>query len=253
MMRTLYTAASGMMAQKLNMDNVSKNMANAGIDGYKSSNVNFSDLVYASKGFAQVGLGVKTDSTQTLFTAGKPQPTGQKLHSYISDPRAFFVVRLQDNTEAFIRVGAFTLMYDDIKKKNKLVTRSGFDTGIEFDTDITDIGVTAEGKVIGTAKDGQQKVLGQLQLAQFRNPSDSLRTIGADLYVLSGNVGEVKRGTPGQDGICLLFEKHLESSNVNAIEGMLDIATAQQMFQMNQKVAQVADEMMKMANQIKRS
>ncbi|MFH1453565.1 MAG: flagellar hook-basal body complex protein [Armatimonadota bacterium] len=254
MMRSLYTAASGMMAQKLNIDNVSRNLANVGSQGYKATNVNFSDLVYASKGFAQVGLGVRADSVQTSFAAGKPQLTNGKLHAYLSDPRAFFVVKLEDNTSAFIRVGAFTLMYDEIKKKNKLVTRGGIETGIEFSTDVTDIEIKADGKVTGTSiKEGKEVELGQLKLAKFLNPSDSLKAIGTDLYVLSGSAGETKESNPGEDGLPTLATGYLESSNVNVIEGMMDIMAAQQMFQMNQKVAQVADEMMKMANQIKRA
>lgn len=254
MMRSLYTAASGMMAQKGNIDNVAKNLANVNSDGYKSTNASFTDLVYASKGFAQVGLGVRADEAQTAFTPGKPQITNGKLHAYITDPRSFFAVKLEDATEAFIRVGAFTLMYDDIKKKNKLVTRSGFSTGIEFDTDITDISIKPDGAVVGTSiKEGKEVVVGQLKLAQFLNPSDSLRTVGSDLYVLKGSVGAIKQGAPGKDGIPALSVGYLESSNVNVVEGMMDIMAAQQLFQMNQKVAQVADEMMKMANQIKRT
>lgn len=254
MMRSLYTAASGMMAQKGNIDNVAKNLANVNADGYKSTNVSFSDLVYASKGFAQVGLGVRAEDVQTAFSLGKPQLTNGKLHAFIADPRSFFAVKLDDGTDAFIRVGAFTLMYDDIKKKNKLVTRSGFSTGIEFDPDITDIEISPNGEVTGTSiKEGKKMVLGQLQVAQFLNPADSLRTVGADLYVLNGSVGEVKSKVPGKEGVPELSVGYLEASNVNVVEGMMDIMAAQQLFQMNQKVAQVADEMMKMANQIKRT
>lgn len=254
MMRSLYTAASGMMAQKLNIDNIAKNLANVSSEGYKSTSVNFSDLVYASKGFSQVGLGVRADDVQTSFMAGKPQLTQSKLHAYISDPRTFFVVKLENNTDAFMRVGAFTLMYDEIKKKNKLVTRSGIETGIEFGADITDITIMPDGQVKGTSmKEGKEVNLGQLQLAQFLNPADSLKSMGTDLYVLAGSVGEVKKGKPGDAGLPALSVGFLEGSNVNVIEGMMDILAAQQMFQMNQKVAQVADEMMKMANQIKRA
>ena len=256
MMRALYTSASGMMAQQLNIDNISHNLANFQTTGFKKSRVAFEDLLYATlqepgseaTSGTQIGMGVRAASTQTMFTQGTLQKTGDPYHMAIEGD-GFFKVQLPNGEVGFTRCGDFK--YDG--KTNQLVSSSGFPVGVEIPKDLTNIEVTSSGEIKGVRinGDGKPETVGQLKLCRFLNPS-GLKAVGGNTYVETEVSGARTEGIPGQNGLGVLAQGHLEKSNINIVEEMISIVQAQRSFEMNQKGIQAADEMMKMTNQLQR-
>lgn len=257
MMRALYTAASGMMAQQMNIDNVSNNLANYQTTGYKKSSVAFEDLLYATmqepnaKATAgtQVGMGVRATSTDRLFTQGGMQKTGNPFHVAI-EGEGFFKVNLPDGKTGYTRAGDFR--YNG--KTNEITTAAGHSVGIKVPSDYTNVKISPEGEVTGTSSasvDGKPEVLGQLTLTKFLNPS-GLRAVGGNMFVETDVSGSKIEGAPGnkQLGLGSLAQGHLEKSNINIVEEMISIVQAQRSFEMSQKGVQSADEMMKMSNNL---
>lgn len=257
MMRALYTAASGMMAQQSNIDNISNNLANFQSTGFKKSRVSFEDLLYstletpgaeATGGRTQIGMGVRQVGTQKMFSQGQLQQTNNPYDCAI-DGDGFFKVELADGTTAYTRDGAFK--YDG--KTNQFITSSGRPLGIEIPKDMTNIEVTPEGEIKGTRLngDGKPEVIGQLKLTRFLNPQ-GLQAIGGNLYKETESCGAKTEDIPGKNGLGVIAQGHLEKSNINIVEEMISIVQAQRSFDMNQKGVQAADEMMRTVNQMQR-
>lgn len=244
------------MAQQLNIDNISHNLANYQSTGFKKSRVTFEDLLYATlkepgteaTAGTQIGMGVRAASTQRLFSQGTLQKTGNPYDVGIQG-EGFFKVLMPDGTVAYTRDGSFK--FDG--KNNQLVTSSGYPIGVEIPKDMTNIAVSPEGEVSGVRLngDGKPEVLGQLKLVRFLNP-DGLQAIGGNLYVETPAAGAKSEDIPGQNGMGALAQGHLEKSNINIVEEMINIVQAQRSFEMNQKGVQAADEMMRMTNQLQR-
>lgn len=256
MMRALYTAASGMMAQQLNIDNISHNLANYQSTGFKKSRVDFQDLLYATlrdpgteaTAGTQIGMGVRAASTQRLFTQGSLQMTGNPFDVAIQG-EGFFKVTLPDGTLAYTRDGAFK--YDG--ETRQIVTSAGYPVGVEIPKDATNIEILENGEVraILLNSDGKPEKIGQIRLVRFLNPS-GLQAIGGNLYVETPVAGAKVEDIPGQNGMGALAQGYLEKSNINVVEEMIAIVQAQRAFEMNQKGVQAADEMMRMTNQLQR-
>ncbi len=257
MMRALYTAASGMMAQQMNIDNVSHNLANYQSVGFKKSRVTFEDLLYATmrdpnaeaSGGTQIGMGVKAVSTQRMFSQGSLQKTNNPFDVAIQGD-GFFKVQLADGTTAYTRDGSFK--YDG--ETNKLTTQSGQSLGITIPKDMTNIEVTPKGEIKGVrlGSDNTEPVtIGQIKLTRFLNPA-GLEAIGGNLYLEKPTCGAKTECIPGENGMGVLAQGHLEKSNINIVEEMINIVQAQRAFDMNQKGVQAADEMMRQANQLQR-
>ena len=257
MMRALYTAASGMMAQQMNIDNVSNNLANYQTTGYKKSSVSFEDLLYATmqepgtKATAgtQVGMGVRATSTDRLFTQGSLQKTGNPFHVGI-EGNGFFKVNLPGGQTAYTRAGDFR--YNG--KTNEVTTSAGHSVGIKIPSNYSNIEITPTGEVKGISNesvDGKPEILCQIKLTKFLNPS-GLKAVGGNLFVETDVSGSKVEGTPGdkQLGLGALAQGHLEKSNINIVEEMISIVQAQRSFEMSQKGVQTADEMMKMSNNL---
>ncbi len=254
MMRSLYTAASGMMAQQMNMDNISNNLANVQSTGFKKTRVDFQDLLYATMqdpgteatAGTQIGMGVRASSTERMFSQGSLQKTGNPYDVAIQGD-GFFKVSMPDGTSAYTRDGAFK--YDG--DKGEIVTSAGQSLGIAVPKDVTNIEVRPNGEVFGVRidGDGQPEKIAQVKLTRFLNPA-GLQAIGGNLYVETPVAGAKTESIPGEDGLGVLAQGHLEKSNINVVEEMISIVQAQRAFEMNQKGVQAADEMMRMTNQL---
>jgi len=253
MMRALYTAASGMMAQQLNLDNISNNLANVNTTAYKKSRIDFQDLLYTNLKDAgsdapvgaQVGLGVRAVSTQRSFSQGSLSQTGNPLDVAIQGEGFFQVVR-PDGSKAYTRDGAFNL-----NANGELVNKNGDKLGITFPPGCTDIKIEPDG-TIKAIKEGETEasVIGKLQLVKFMNPQ-GLKAIGSNLFVETAASGEPRIGTPGEKGFGGLAQGYLEKSNINVVEEMINIIQAQRAYEINQKGIQAADQMERMAAQLK--
>ncbi len=258
MMRALYTSASGMMAQQMNIDNVSNNLANYQTTGYKKSRVSFEDLLYATMqepgtdatGGTQIGMGVRATSTERQFSQGGLQKTGNPFHVGIEGD-GFFKVDLPDGKVGYTRAGDFK--YDG--KTNQVTTATGHPIGITIPSNMSNIKITPTGEVTGISNegDGKPEVLGQIKLVKFLNPS-GLKAMGGNMFAETDISGSKVEGTPGDKslGLGALAQGHLEKSNINIVEEMISIVQAQRSFEMSQKGVQAADEMMKQTNQLSR-
>ena len=257
MMRALYTAASGMMAQQMNIDNVSNNLANYQTTGYKKSSVSFEDLLYATMqepgtdatAGTQIGMGVRATSTDRLFTQGQMQKTGNPYHMAI-DGEGFFKVNMPNGKTAYTRAGDFTYNGDT----NQITTRAGHSLGITIPEGYSNIEITPKGEVrgiSGESADGKPETLGQITLTKFLNPS-GLKAVGGNMFVETDVSGSKVEGAPGDErlGLGAVAQGHLEKSNINIVEEMISIVQAQRSFEMSQKGVQSADEMMKMSNNL---
>lgn len=252
MMRGMYTAASGMMAQQVNIDNISNNLANVQTTSFKQSRVDFQDLLYAhsqdpntgATSGTQVGMGVRAASTQKVFTQGSVANTGINSDVAIQGD-GFFRVTLPNGEVAFTRDGAFKL-----DKDGNLVTQAGYRTGVTIPKDMTDFEVRPNGEVWAQGlNDTEKKKIGQFTLARFLNPS-GMKAIGGNLYKSTSVAGAMTAGKPGENGLGVLAQGHLEKSNVNVVMEMMNIVQAQRAYEMAQKGVQAADEMTRMANQL---
>ena len=256
MMRALYTAASGMMAQQTNIDNISNNLANYQSTGFKKSRVSFEDLLYATMespgaestgGKTQIGMGVRTMSTQKQFSQGQLQETKDPYNVAI-DGEGFFKVKTPDGQVAYTRDGSFNM-----NKEGHLCLHNGADLGVKIPADMSNITIEGDGKIMGTRLngDGKPEQVGQITVTKFLNPS-ALKAVGGNLYTETEACGNKTEETPGKNGCGVLAQGYLEKSNINIVEEMINIVTAQRSFEMNQKGVQAADEMMRATNQLQR-
>ena len=253
--RSLFTAATGMAAQQLNIDVIANNIANVTTTGFKRSRAEFSDLLYQEyrrvgtqssdsgtivPAGVQVGLGVKPISVYRINEQGSLIPTNNMLDIAIKG-RGFLQVTLPDGTTAYTRDGALKL-----SKTGEIVTADGFTVvpTITVPTDATDLTISATGQVQATIP-GQvnQQLLGQLQLANFIN-EPGLQANGDNLLVETEASGPPTVGNPGDVGFGQMQQFFLEQSNVNMVSEMTDLITAQRAYEINSKVIQASDSMM---------
>lgn len=251
MMRSLYTAASGMMAQQMEIDNIASNLANYNVPGYMQTRVDFQELLYAQmeQSGSQVGLGVKGAGVQRIFSQENFEVTSNNFDLAIQGD-GFFQVTLPNGEKAYTRFGSFDLDAE----RNLLVTKQGYSLGIKIDDSaVTDVKVSPDGKVIGTSMmENKEVVLGQLKIVRFSNP-EGLRSIGSNLYKYdSNNAGEVIEEAPGKNKLGVLVSGCIAKSNVNVVGEMMSLIQAQKAYEMAQKGVQSSDEMIRTAIQMRR-
>lgn len=262
MMRSMWTAATGMEAQQLNIDVISNNLANVNTVGFKRSRVDFQDLLYQTLKPAgtteaqgsqvptgvQVGMGTRVSSVQKLFTQGNFQHTENPLDIAIEGD-GFFQVKTPDGGTAFTRDGSF-------KKdaQGKLVNASGYpmEPQITIPAEATAVFIGEDGTVSVTVP-GQTapQEVGQIQIAKFLNPA-GLNSIGRNLFTVSASSGEPIVDTPGQNGLGTLGPGFIEMSNVSVVDEMVNMITAQRAYEVNAKSISTADEMLSIANNLRR-
>jgi flagellar basal-body rod protein FlgG len=263
MIRALYSAASGMTAQQLNVDNIAHNLANANTVGYKVRRAQFQDLLYqnlvtpgASAGQQtvvptglQLGLGTKAASNEIIFSQGNFVATENPLDIVIQG-RGFFQVRLPSGEIAYTRAGSFHLDRD-----GNLVTADGdpLEPQITVPPDAQAVSIASDGTVSYT-QPGQTaaQLAGQIQLANFQNPA-GLNTIGRNLYLPTDASGDPTVGNPGgQEGIGTLLQGYLEQSNVSVVEEFINLIVSQRAYEANSKVVKAADDMYQQINNLTR-
>ena len=259
MMRALYSAATGMEAQQLNMDVISNNLANVNTTGFKGSRAEFQDLLYqeiqpAGATVAQgaqrpvpieVGLGVQTGSTETMFSEGNMQNTGNQLDVAISGPNGFYQVLLPDGTTGYTRDGSFKM-----DSEGNLVNSNGYQIQpqITIPANATNISIGADGTVSATVPGSTTpSTLGQLKLATFPNPA-GLSQIGGNNFAPTAASGTPSVVTPGTSGTGTLSQGNLEMSNVQIVQEMVNMITAQRAYEVNSKAISTADSMLSTAN-----
>ncbi len=252
MMNALYSAATGMMAMQSGMDLIAQNLANVNTTGYKSSRMTFEDLLYTQigdqNGSTQVGMGVSPGRTQLEFKQGDFREDASKTAMGI-DGAGFFQVILPNGDIGYTRDGHFLP-----DANGQLVTSAGYtlepSVVIPVTVDPESIKINATGTVTGTLK-GESTILGQIQLAKFVNPA-GLFALGSNTYAASNNSGPAQVDDPGTNGMGILRQNYTEGSNVSVMTEMVDMITAQRAFESVSKVLSSSDEMLSMANSIRR-
>jgi flagellar basal-body rod protein FlgG len=258
MMKALNTAATGMKAQQTNMDVVANNLANVSTNGFKKARAEFEDLIYEnvkepgsatgmnsmSPTGVQIGLGAKTSAVQKDFTQGSTKVTNAPFDIEVQGA-GFFPVQTPSGQVAYTRDGALKKGPD-----GRLQDRNGN----LLQPEIT-IPANASGVEIGP--DGQVAVIfqentvpqniGQIQLVSFVNPA-GLKSVGGNLFVPSNSSGLPQQGVPGQNGLGSLAQGQLETSNVNIVDEMVNMITAQRAYETNSKAVQAADQMLQAVN-----
>lgn len=252
-MKALQIAATGMRAQELNVEVISNNVANLRTTGYKRQRADFQDLLYQNLrrvGTAssesgtivptgvQVGSGVKVAATARILTQGTPIQTGKETDVAIRG-EGFFQILLPDGNTAYTRDGSF------VRDANgQLTTIDGFQVqpGIVIPQASRDLTINAEGVVQVVDDNGAIQELGQIQTARFINKS-GLEAIGDNLFLETASSGAPIVGNPRDPGFGDLQQKHLESSNVEAVTEISDLIAAQRAYEMNSRIIQAADEM----------
>ncbi len=254
-MRSLSTGATGMLAQQLNVEVISNNIANMNTTGFKRQRAEFQDLLYqdlsrvgASSSDAgtivpagvQVGVGVSAGSVYRIHEQGDLTQTGNRLDLAING-QGLFRISMPDGTDAYTRAGNFAL-----SANGELVTAEGYPVapGISIPTDATDIAINNQGQV-EVIIDGQlaPTVVGQIELVRFINES-GLEMIGDNLMLETAASGPATPGAPGDPGFGVLLQNFVETSNVNAVQEITSLIQAQRAYEMNSKVITTSDEMM---------
>jgi flagellar basal-body rod protein FlgG len=261
MIKSLNTAATGMQAQQNNMDVIANNMANVNTTGFKKSRAEFEDLLYqtvkepgqqsglnsiAPNG-VQIGLGVKTGAVQKDFAIGSPKITNRSLDLMIEGP-GFFPVLKPDGQVAYTRNGVF-----DKDSNGRIVDQSGNAVQPELvvPPNATAIQVMPDGRVmVLTGNNTLPENVGQLELVNFVNPP-GLKSLGKNLFAPSNASGLPVQGQPGQNGFGAIAQGQLEASNVNIVDEMVNMITAQRAYETNSKVIQASDQMLQNVNQLR--
>jgi flagellar basal-body rod protein FlgG len=263
MVRALYSAASGMRAQEINLDNIANNLANANTVGYKSRRAQFQDLMYQSllqPGAAagqqtvvpaglQLGLGTRPSSNEILFTQGAFSQTENPLDLVIQG-RGFFQVRQPSGELAYTRAGQFQL-----DKDGNIVTSNGnaLEPQITIPADAQQVTIATDGTVTYTLPNqAASQQAGQIQLANFQNPA-GMNSLGNGMYAPTDASGDATVGTPGgQEGMGSLMQGYVEQSNVSIVDEFVNLIQAQRGYEANSKVVSAADSMYQQVNQLNR-
>ena len=258
MIRALYTAASGMSAQQLNLDTIANNLANSSTAGFRQTRLQFQDMNYqnlVTPGAAQsqqtvsaglqIGLGTKSAATEIIMTQGDLNQTNNPLDLAIQGG-GFFQVSMPDGTIAYTRAGSFHL-----NNQGTIVTTDGdpIIPNISIPANATAVTITQYGVVNATLA-GQQNPsqLGQIQLATFVNPG-GLAAQGSNLFTTTLSSGDPVLANPGgPEGLGTLQQGYLENSNVDVVTEFVQMVLAQRAYESNSKVIKAADDMYSQVN-----
>lgn len=262
MIRAMFTASTGMVAQQLQIDTVAHNLANVNTTGFKKSRVNFQDLLYETLRPAgtesasgeivpegiQIGHGVRPASIAKLFTQGNLIQTGNELDMVVEGD-GFFQIELPDGTIAYTRDGSFKSDRD-----GNVVTADGYrltppivlpdvrlQTSVGFDGTVS----------VTTADSPTPQNVGQINLVRFTNASGLDARLGRNLLLETEASGTPLEGTPGEDGLGTIEQGFLENSNVQVVEEVIGMIVAQRAYEANSRVIQTSDEMLQVATNLR--
>lgn len=262
MIRGLFTAASGMIAQQMMVDTISNNLANVNTVGFKRQRVDFQDLLYqtlrqagseVAAGFEvpsgiQVGHGTRPVATRQIFTVGNFQNTENPLDLAI-DADGFFQLLMPDGTIGYSRDGAFQR-----SSEGQMVNSDGFPVQppIQIPNDSVAITVGKDGQVFAQiAGQADPQNLGQILLSRFINPA-GLEKLGDNLFAETAASGAPITGVPGEEGRGQIVQGFLEFSNVQVVEEMVNLIIAQRAYEVNARTIKTTDEMLQEANNLRR-
>ncbi|MFP4392032.1 MAG: flagellar basal-body rod protein FlgG [Desulfohalobiaceae bacterium] len=260
MMRSLWTAASGMAAQQLNIDTTANNLSNVNTTSFKKSRAEFEDLMYQTLNIAgrqnqagnrlptglQVGMGTKPTTAHKFFQQGDFQNTGNPLDLAIEGD-GFFQVEVNGEL-AYTRAGNFKLDQD-----GQVVTPKGYPLQPPFNVppETENIEVTSDGRISALDSAGQELAGADIPVYTFVNPA-GLNSQGGNLYLETEASGPPQEEIPGENNAGQLAQGFLEKSNVELVEEMVKMITAQRAYESNSKAITSSDEMLQTANQISR-
>ena len=254
-MRTLDIASTGMMAQQTNVEVIANNLANMNTTGYKEQRAEFQDLLYQNVEQAgaqtsdsgtvlpsgiQLGAGVRTAAIARIMSQGDLSSTSNQYDLAIQGS-GYFHITMPDGSDAYTRAGNFAL-----SPEGQIVTDKGYTVapGISVPSNATAVTVNAQGQVQATIP-GQTaaQTLGQLELDRFPNEG-GLQAVGDNLFTATTSSGSAQAGVPGSTGYGTIQQGYLETANVNSVEEITALITAQRAYEMNSKVVTAADDMM---------
>ena len=256
----LRSAATGMMAQQRRVEVISNNLANVNTTGFKRSRAHFEDLLYetvqgpqtvegsdanATEGM-QIGRGTRLAAVQRVEIQGPIEETGRPLDLAIEGD-GYFKVQLPDGTDAYTRDGSFT-----ISDKGTLVTAGGYGVspGITVPEDAVDLTVSRTGVVsVATPGAAQPVEIGRIELARFTN-SAGLRSLGENLLQETVASGRPQSGFPQESGFGRILQSSLEGSNVEIVQEMVEMITAQRAYEIASKAVQSSEQMAETANNL---
>lgn len=262
MIRALFTAATGMIGQQLNIDTIANNLANVNTTSFKKSRVSFQDLLYetikpagtetaagerAPEGI-QVGHGVRPAAISKLFTQGNMIQTGNTLDMVI-EGEGFFRVTLPDGRTAYTRDGSFK-----VSATGAVVTADGYplDPPLNIPEGTMNVTLMPDGTISVLDENGTQQTLGNITLVRFINPSGLDARLGRNLLLETEASGAPVESQPGVGGAGTLEQGFLENSNVQVVEEILNLIIAQRAYEASSKVIQTSDEMLQLANNVRR-
>jgi len=260
MIRSLWISKTGLEAQQLHMDVISNNMANVGTTGFKKSRAIFQDLLYQVErqpganstqqtqlpSGLQIGTGVNPVATERMHIQGNLEKTDNPLDIAING-KGFFQVSMPDGTIAYTRDGSFQM-----DNQGQLVTASGFpiSPAISIPADALTVTVGRDGTVSVTQPgSGASNQIGSLQLANFINPA-GLQSQGENLYLETSASGAPQANTPGTNGLGVLNQSFVETSNVNVVEELVNMIQTQRSYELNSKAVQTSDQMLQKLTQL---
>ncbi|KZK77656.1 Flagellar basal-body rod protein FlgG [Pseudovibrio sp. W64] len=252
-MKALHIAATGMKAQELNVEVISNNVANMRTTGYKRQRADFQDLLYENQrrmgtetsdagtivpNGVQIGSGVRTAATTRIMSPGSVTQTGNEYDITIRG-EGFFQIQRPDGTTGFTRDGSFAR-----SQTGQLVTKDGYTVqpGITIPDNARDLTINVQGLVQAMDDNDQVLNLGQLEIARFTNKA-GLEAIGDNLFLETPASGPPQTDNPGNAGFGNILQRHLESSNVDAVTELSNLISAQRAYEMNSKIIKAADEM----------
>jgi len=262
MIRAMRNAASGMYAQKLNVDNITNNLANVNTTGFKKAKLEFQDVLYEIMRMAgavttvgyevpvelQIGYGTKVVASQRIYSQGNLVETGNPLDIAIQGD-GFLMIELPDGTIGFTRDGALKVSRD-----GDIVTSDGYllSAAINIPSEAVEVSIGVDGTVtVRNAGETEVTELGQITLAKFLNPA-GLSAAGRNLYLQTTASGDYLEGVAGEEGLGMMRSGYLEMSNVETVEEMVNLIVAQRAYEVNSKAIQTAEDMMQIANNLKR-
>lgn len=257
---SLYSAATGMEAQQLNLNTISNNLANVNTPGFKRSKIEFQDMLYQKPRAAgaeagggnlvptgiEIGNGSRVAATSKVFTQGQVTATGEKLDIAIQGD-GFLEVQRPDGTSAYTRDGSLKLSPGgQITTSDGLPVLNGFQA---VPPGTTNINISDNGEVTYQGANGSQTF--RITLTRFANPS-GLGSLGGNLYEETPASGTPETGSPGEEGFGSVLQGYTETSNVNIVEEMVNLIIAQRAYEINSKSIQTSDEMLQNVAQMKR-
>lgn len=260
MMRSLWTSATGMIAQQLNIDVISNNLANVNTIGFKKNRAEFEDLLYQNMRIAgtetvggqriptgiQVGMGVRPTTVHKLFSQGDYQNTENPLDLAIEGD-GFFRIDV-NGVEAYTRAGAFKL-----NDEGTIVTANGHPLDPEFQVpeDTVNLVVTSDGNITALGRGGEELANAEIPIYAFTNPA-GLKAAGRNLYYPTEASGDAVQGVPGEDQFGTITQGYLEMSNVEIVDEMVNMIVGQRAYEINSKAIQTSDAMLQTATNLKR-